>query len=121
MNNSEKNLLVVDNDEDWLALLERFFSAEGYKVYSAQTCGGALKSAAARKPACIIVDLNLGGEDGLSVCCAVKADPELKGVPVIILSGADAPEMNCGCTYDAFVCKAQGVAPLLAAVKKLTA
>lgn len=116
---NSKTLLCVDNDEDWLALLEKFFALEGYNVYTAQTCAQALAKAKEFRPACLIVDLHLGCEDGMSVCSAVKASPELKGMPVILLSGAEAPDSACGCPYDAFVCKALGVSPLLRAVRKL--
>lgn len=120
MNGPKKSLLIVDNDEDWLSLLEKILTSEGFMVYTAQKGGEALTLARTRKPDCLVVDLHLGGEDGLRLCCSIKATPELKGVPVIILSGADAPEPGSG-GYDAFVCKALGVGPLLAVIKKLTA
>ena len=116
----EKNLLVVDNDEDWLSLLERFFILEGYKVHTAQKCEEALVKAKELRPACIIVDLHLGRENGLDLCSAAKATAELKDIPVIILSGAEAPENSGGSSYDAYICKALGVVPLLTVVKKLT-
>lgn len=119
MDKKPLNLLVVDNDEDWLALLEKFFASEGFAVQTAQKCSEALRKALASRPDCVIVDRHLDCEDGLSLCCAVRAEAGLKGVPIIMLSGGEEPEKACGCSYDAFVCKAQGVVPLLTAVKKL--
>ncbi len=113
----KKILLIVDNDEDWLALLERFLQGQGYSVVSTQDYAGAVKAAEKVRPHCAIVDLKLGKEDGLSVCRYIKASPELKHVPVIMLSGLDGLPEGSGC--DAFVCKADGVERLLSVLKKV--
>lgn len=119
MDISKKILLIVDNDEDWLALLARFLAGQGYSVLTAQDHDAAIKAAERTRPHCAIVDLNLGGEDGRNVCRDIKNNPALKGVPVIMLSGLDGVPEGSGC--DAFVCKIDGVERLLLAVKKVLA
>lgn len=118
MTDPQKTVLVVDNDEDWLSLLERLLVSEGYLVLKAQCCAAAVKLAAQEKPDCVIADLKIGSEDGMAICCAIKLSPELKHIPVIMLSGAELPETGCGCACDAFVCKSDGTPLLLQAVSK---
>lgn len=116
---SKKILLIVDNDEDWLELLERFLKGQGFEVLSAQNNTAAVKTAMQTLPDCAIVDMKLGAEDGMDLCRFIKASPVLKGVPVIMLSGLDGAPEDAGC--DAFVCKADGMDRLLSVIKKLIA
>lgn len=117
----EKTILLVDNDEDWLALLSRLVAAAGYRVLTANTCAAAIRLADRERPHAVVADLNLDCESGMTLCCHVKASPELKGVPVVILSGMEPAPTACGCAWDAFVCKADGTARLLLAIKRLLA
>ena len=69
------NLTVVDNGEDALAYLRR-----------------APKYADATAPDLILLDLNLPRKNGSEVLAAVKGDPELKRIPVVILTTSKAEE-----------------------------
>jgi CheY-like chemotaxis protein len=44
------------------------------------------------KPAVVVLDLNLPCKDGRAVLAEIKSDPVLAPMPVIILSGSDAPQ-----------------------------
>ena len=112
-------ILIVDNDEDWLSLLERLLAAEGYAVLKALSCAEAMAAAGRARPHCVIADLKMGGESGMTVCCHLKSTPELSHIPFLLLSGAEPEETACGCGWDAFVCKADGTPALISAVKKL--
>lgn len=117
MDTSKRTLLIVDNDEDWLALLEKFLAGQGYNVVTAQDYDAAIKAAERTRPHCAIVDMNLGGQNGMSVCEYIKKTPALKGIPVIMLSALDGVPEGSGC--DAFVCKVDGVERLLRALNKV--
>lgn len=119
MKSNKKKVLLVDNDEDWLSLLNRFFTAQGYEVLAVQDCAGAIKAAALNLPHCVIADLRMGAENGMDLCCCIKSNPKLKNIPVIILSGMDEVPGNSGCSCDAFICKSDGLARLLSSVKKI--
>lgn len=68
-------LRVVNNGEEGLAYLRR----EG-------------RYAEASRPDLIMLDLNLPGRDGRQVLREIKEDPELRAIPVIILSTSQAEE-----------------------------
>jgi two-component system, chemotaxis family, response regulator Rcp1 len=48
------------------------------------------KHATARRPDLILLDLNLPRKDGRQVLAEVKADPELRGIPVVVLTSSQA-------------------------------
>jgi len=114
-----KTVLIIDNDEDWLALLERLLADAGYDVLKAQDGAGAMRLMGVARPDCVLSDLKLGCESGLKLCAAIKSAPGLGRVPVIILSGAAEPPESCGRVCDGYVCKTDGTAAILAAIKKV--
>ena len=115
---NSKTILIVDNDEDWISLLERLLINEGYRVIKAVNCGEAMAAAGRARPDCVIADLKMGSESGMTVCCHLKSTPELSHIPFLLLSGAEPEEPDCGCSWDAYVCKSDGTAALISAVKK---
>lgn len=46
----------------------------------------------AERPHLILLDLNLPGKDGREVLADVKSDPQLRRIPIIVLTASDAPE-----------------------------
>ncbi len=46
----------------------------------------------ATRPALVLLDLNLPGRSGHELLAEIKADPELRSIPVIVLSSSPAPE-----------------------------
>jgi len=48
-------------------------------------------------PSIVLLDLNLPRKDGRSVLAEIKSDPILATIPVIILSGSDAPQDILAC------------------------
>lgn len=119
MTPTPKTILIIDNDEDWLALMERLLGESGYDVLKAQDGAGAMRVMGIARPDCVLSDLKLGCESGLKICAEIKAAPGLGRVPVIILSGASEPPEGCGNLCDAYVCKAEGTPAILAAIKKV--
>jgi PAS domain S-box-containing protein len=82
----QPTILVIDDDPAILDLLTRYLSREGFQVVS--TTGGedGLQLARALKPTAITLDVMMPGMDGWSVLSALKADPELASIPVIMLT-----------------------------------
>jgi adenylate cyclase len=87
-------VLVVDDDETVRDLMHRFLSREGFAVVTAADGGQALELARRVRPALITLDVLMPGLDGWGVLKALKADPALAPIPVIMLSIVD--EKNKG-------------------------
>jgi two-component system OmpR family response regulator len=79
----QEHLLIVDDDAEIRQLLAQYLHDNGYRVTAASD-GKAMRAAlAAGQPDLIILDVMLPGEDGVSLCRAVRARSE---VPIIMLT-----------------------------------
>lgn len=76
-------VLVVDDDEDFLALAAEVLGNDGLEVSLARTAGEALTRAVGSPPDVILLDIMLPGRDGLDVLEALRAEPETRGIPVV--------------------------------------
>jgi two-component system, OmpR family, response regulator len=75
-------ILIVDDDHEICALLTQFLNQQGYHA-TAVADGQAMRRALAGEPAdLVILDLMLPGEDGLSLCRALRATR----LPIIMLT-----------------------------------
>jgi len=79
-------ILIVEDDEFLRSLTAKRLEKEGYRLAVAVDGDTALAVAQESKPALILLDLLLPGTDGFEVLKRLKADPELKRVPVIAFS-----------------------------------
>jgi CheY-like chemotaxis protein len=79
-------ILVIDDDPAILDLLTRYLSREGFHVATAFHGEEGLRLARALRPAAITLDVMMPGMDGWSVLSALKADPELAAIPVVMLT-----------------------------------
>jgi CheY-like chemotaxis protein len=82
-------VLVIDDDPAVCELLRRFLSKEGFQVASASGHDEGLRLAEALRPAVITLDVMMPGMDGWAVLTALKADPALADIPVIMLTILD--------------------------------
>ena len=87
MNEPSAELLVVDDDADVRASLERGLRLSGFAVRSAQDGPGALRAVHERVPDAVVLDLGLPGMDGVAVVTALRAMDH--DVPVCVLSARD--------------------------------
>jgi signal transduction histidine kinase/DNA-binding response OmpR family regulator len=79
-------VLVVDDDPVSLDLLSMTLGKEGYRVIHARTGEEALEQARAHHPQAITLDVLMPRMDGWSVLVALKADPVLRDIPVIMVT-----------------------------------
>ena len=80
------NILVVDDSKMNLRILVEALSSEGYTVRPALSGQIAIEAARKETPDLILLDILMPGMDGYQVCKALKADKELRDVPVIFIS-----------------------------------
>ena len=84
---SEQSLVLVVEDNEANQLLARsVLEREGYRVEVAGAADEALKLMAEQLPNLILMDVQLPGQDGLSLTRALKADPNTANIPVIALT-----------------------------------
>ena len=87
-------VLVIDDEPAVREIVQRFLTREGYRVETAASGEEGLRLARAAAPDVITLDVLMPGMDGWAVLAALKADPRLADVPVIMLTIVE--ERNLG-------------------------
>ena len=82
-------VLVIDDDPAVRDLMKRFLAKEGFWVETASGGEEGLRKAGELRPNAITLDVMMPGMDGWAVLTALKADPELADIPVIMLTIVD--------------------------------
>jgi DNA-binding response OmpR family regulator len=82
-----KKILIVEDDEDVLASLEKNLVAAGFQVITSKWGREAVQKVKALSPDLILVDLMLPDIDGAEVVKLIENDPSTRKVPIIFLSG----------------------------------
>jgi two-component system, OmpR family, phosphate regulon response regulator PhoB len=79
-------VLVVEDEPDLQSLLAFNLTEAGFRVISAAKGGEAFVLARERRPAVVVLDLNLPDVSGLDVCRSLRADPALRSTAVLMLT-----------------------------------
>jgi PAS domain S-box-containing protein len=79
-------VLVVDDDPDSLVLMEDYLADFGCEVLQASSGAVGLEMAATHKPDLVTLDLHMPDLDGWEVLRRLKADPEVRHIPVVVAS-----------------------------------
>lgn len=82
----KKRILLIEDEEDIAALIKLQAEISGYKLHVEVDGINGYRAIEREKPDLVILDVMLPGENGLDVCRKMKGNPELKNIPVIILS-----------------------------------
>jgi two-component system phosphate regulon response regulator PhoB len=85
-------ILVVDDEEPLLLLVTITLQTEPYRVLVARDGEEALALARAERPDFILLDVGLPKIDGLEVCRQLRADPNTRDTPIVMLSARAAEE-----------------------------
>ena len=84
-----KILLVIDEDPAVRQFMERLAAREGYQLFTAGTGEEGLNLAREKRPDLITLEVVMPGIDGWTVLKSLKADPQLSGIPVVMVSISD--------------------------------
>jgi two-component system alkaline phosphatase synthesis response regulator PhoP len=83
---SKKQILVIEDEEDILALIHFNLVKHGFRVECATTGEEGHRKARDFRPDLILLDLMLPGMDGLDVCRQLRQTPDTKDCPIIMLT-----------------------------------
>ena len=79
-------LLVADHDPFNLRLLQEACQAAGHDVASAASGSEVLAMVARRLPDLLVIDDQITGPDAFEILRILKADPEIEGIPVLLVT-----------------------------------
>lgn len=119
---SPGRILVADDNPANVKLLEGLLGFHGYEVEAALDGEAALASIRARVPDLLLLDVLMPGLDGYEVCRAVRSDPALAMLPVVMVTALEDREervrgLEAGA--DDFLSKPLNPPELLARVRSL--
>jgi signal transduction histidine kinase/DNA-binding response OmpR family regulator len=92
------SILLIEDDPGAVRLLRAYLEGEGYDVEVATNGEAGIEAARANVPDAIILDVLLPGIDGWEVLRRLKADPDLRDLPVVVVTVVDERNvaMNLG-------------------------
>lgn len=82
----KRGILVVEDNELNRELLCDWLEVEGYEVWSAADLEASYKSFAKRLPDAVLLDINLGKDDGLDLVESMRQKTEASKIPVIAVT-----------------------------------
>lgn len=93
----KQHVLIIEDDASVCELLFSCLSKAAYRVSVAQSGEAALPEIEEDPPDVVVLDLNLPGMNGLDVCRAMRQDPWMGKIPVLMLTGkADEDDIVAG-------------------------
>src|SRR5512137_21790 len=117
-------IMVVEDDEDQREVICINLNAAGYDTIQVAEGDAALVTARADRPDLILLDANLPGMDGYSVCRLLKADAALSSIPVLFIttrSSLDDRAVGLTLGADDYLVKPVDMAELMLRIQVLMA
>jgi Lrp/AsnC family transcriptional regulator for asnA, asnC and gidA len=121
------NILIVDDDPDFIEVARLTLGSEGYEISTASNGEEALASMRLSTPDLVILDIMMQGVlDGLRTAREMRSDGDLRTVPILLVSSITSSSFAAflpkegNLPVDNFLAKPVEPALLLAEVKRLT-
>ena len=116
-----KVILVIEDQEDNRRIVRDLLTSKGFEVIEALNGLDGVNTAETRHPDLILMDIQLPGIDGYEATRRIKANPEIRKIPIIVvtsyaLSGDDVKAFEAGC--DAYMAKPFSPRKLLAKIRE---
>lgn len=98
-------ILVIDDEPAIVDILRAILEEEGYKVITAVNGRQGLDLIADVRPDAVICDVMMPLLDGRALCRALKNDPDLHDVPVVLMSAVQDLLRKTDCKFAAYIHK----------------
>lgn len=79
-------IVLLEDEEDIAALIKLQADISGYKLHAEVDGLNGFRAIEREKPDLVILDIMLPGQSGLDVCRKMKSHPDLRNIPVIMIS-----------------------------------
>ena len=86
----QRTILLVEDNKQYAEVIKLHLEQAGHKIHITHDGETALQSVKEVGPDIIFLDVMLPGMDGIAVCTKLKGDPDLKAIPVVMLTGRTA-------------------------------
>jgi CheY-like chemotaxis protein len=86
MENEKRKILVVDDELDMRVYISTVLATSGYDPVVTKNGREGIQKAREIVPDLIVLDVMMPGEGGVLMYRALKTDPKLRGIPVVMLS-----------------------------------
>lgn len=119
-----RRILIVEDSPTQAARLRRTLETNGYRTQTAANGREALERIAQQPPDLVISDVLMPEMDGYEFCAQVKKSPELRRIPVVLLTALDRPYdiiQGLRCGADNFMIKPYDSAQLLTRLRGILA
>ena len=112
-------VLVIDDDPSARDLMQRALTKEGFRVETAATGADGLAAARRLHPDAVTLDVLMPQKDGWSVLSDLKADPELCGIPVVLVTLTDDKQVGYALGASDYLTKPVNFDRLTASLRRL--
>ncbi len=116
-----RSVLIIDDDAATAALYRRYLERESFAVLEATTPQQAEALLAAQEPDLILLDVMMPQTDGWTLLQSLKANPRTAGLPVVVCSVIDQPDLALTLGAARVLTKPISPHELLQAVRELLA
>lgn len=86
MDSKQHSILVIDDEERVFDVIEGLLIREGYQLTYASSGPAAIQQMDALQPDVILLDVMMPQMDGIEACRQIKANPNWKHIPIIIVT-----------------------------------
>ncbi|HET7339828.1 MAG TPA: response regulator, partial [Methylomirabilota bacterium] len=98
-------VLVVEDSPEELLVYEKFLKGSGFQVVRAMTGRQARHALGQMRPAAIVLDILLRGEDTWTLLAEIKGDAATRDIPVVVVSTVDDRAKGAALGADAYAVK----------------
>jgi CheY-like chemotaxis protein len=116
---AQRTILVVDDNQDVVALFQRYLNSHHYRIITAQTAEKALEQARHLQPYAITLDLMMPNQDGWDLLQTLLNQPDTQHIPIIVCTVLKQKALALSLGAAAFLEKPVTEQELLSALRAL--